>query len=164
MKNLKFLFLFLALVGVQTLKAGNVTPMERDVIEILKSTVADSEDGNYWAWVEKVAGLMNQGVEADGIKLRKDTTINIYGSGGMDNETGRICPNQANAHCAKIVISGMAVFDGGGTLTDPVDGKLVDSKSNSYSVTVVSIRGAREVEEATYNAEGQNVSFELNSK
>ena len=54
MKNLKFLFLFLALVGVQTLKAGNVTPMERDVIEILKSTAADSEDGNYWAWVEKV--------------------------------------------------------------------------------------------------------------
>ena len=77
MKNLKFLFLLLGLIGIQTLKAEIRTPNERNILEILKSPIIDSTDGPYWAWIEQVAGLMQQGAAIDKTKLRKDTTITI---------------------------------------------------------------------------------------
>ncbi|MCB9272433.1 MAG: hypothetical protein H6564_00235 [Lewinellaceae bacterium] len=163
MKNLKLLFLFLSLAGIQSLQAANTQPVDQDVATIIKNTAPESENGHYWAWVEQVASLMQQGMVADGIKLRKDTTITIYGSGGMDNESGRICPNTASSTCAKIVISGLATFDGGGNLLDPVSGTLTDSKSSTFSVTVLSVTGAREVEDAVYTAEGRNVTLKVNT-
>ncbi|HQU58011.1 MAG: hypothetical protein KDD02_03925 [Phaeodactylibacter sp.] len=161
MKNLKFLFLLLGLIGIQTLKAEIRTPNERNILEILKSPIIDSTDGPYWAWIEQVAGLMQQGAAIDKTKLRKDTTITIYGSGGMDNESGRICPNQSSAQCAKIIIYGLAVIDDAGNLNSPVKGALTDNESKQYAVTVLGLSGARELEDASFSAEGRNVSVKL---
>ena len=160
MKNLRPLLFLLTLAGAQALQAASTQDVALAVAETIRNS-SHSEGQPYWAWVEQVANLMQQGAVTDGVKLRKDTTITIYGSGGMDNESGKICPNTASSACAKIIIYGLAVIDGHGTLGGPVRGSLTDSNSKEYNVLLLSLTGAAEVDDASYRAEGKDAVLEV---
>lgn len=188
MKNSTFFLLLLGLFCMQSTFANSIVPISLETSEGLQSLIenvnpytTETQDelntetinellrvklgASYEEWVDEVISLLILGVDIDNIKIRKDTTINIYGSGGMDNESGRICPDQAKAHCAKIVIHGKAVVDDAGGFGGPVEGTLTETAtSKEYPVTIIEMSGVEALEDGTLGVDGMNVLLEVHSK
>jgi len=100
-----------------------------------------------------VIAFANDPMQADAFAVRKDTTITIYGSGGMNNDNGTICPTTAASKCATIILHGMAVPGTGGTLEWP---------ENRAEVTVQTISNTMPDANGSLSMQGRFLTFTVN--
>jgi len=75
-----------------------------------------TQNDDPFAGLPSVISYVNDPAVADALAPRADTTITIYGSGGMNNNSGTVCPTTATTTCAKIEIKGLAVSGSSGDL------------------------------------------------
>jgi len=55
-------------------------------------------------------------VVRDAFQMKVDTTLKIKGSGGMNQTSGRICPDKSSEICATIVVASRVAPGYGGTI------------------------------------------------